>query len=72
MQNEMSGNMSYKAINNMSLGPLSNIYKHLKDNNAKDGHYFRIIDKEMGFYPVYKIASNQEHILPAHELELKK
>ena len=72
MHNELSGNTSYKAINNMSLAPLSNIYKQLKDNNARDGQYFKIIDAEMGFYPVYKIASNQDHILPPSEPELRK
>ena len=42
----MSGNMSHKAINNtLTAEPLTTLYKLLKEGNARDGHYFRILDR---------------------------
>lgn len=41
----------------MSSDPLFNIFKQLKDDNAKEGDYFRIIDRDMRFAPIYKITS---------------
>lgn len=43
------------------------IIRQLKESNAEDGNYFRINDKELRFYPIYKLASIADSHLPQQE-----
>lgn len=54
---ETSGNQTNKAINISLFDPFLIIYRQLKDSGADINSYFRIIDKELRFYPIYKIVS---------------
>jgi hypothetical protein len=69
MQLELTGS-SNKALRH--IDPQLNIQHQLKLFGAEDGHYFRIVDKELNFCPVYKITVSNELKFAHTDSEISK